>query len=157
MLISQDWSIKLCIIMDAQPQRTLDMAPSASARAFAQTVLPHSDSSQGHVPTMAVIPQSVVTDARTPTRRRQLYDVQTAKREAHPLARGDMIWGWSIKKAGLRHLLSRYSPTSLSSSRAVLCGGGQSTFFSSHCRAWRSMKAKQGLSGVITHARRCLF
>ncbi len=44
-----------------------------------------------------------------------------------------MIWGWSMRKAGLRQRLSRYSPTSLSSSRAVLCGGGHSTRFASHC------------------------
>lgn len=54
-------------------------------------------------------------------------------RGAHPLARGDMIWGWSMRKVGCWHWLSTNSPTSLSSSRATLCGGGHSTFFSSHC------------------------
>ena len=55
-------------------------------------------------------------------------------RKTYPLARGDMICGWSMRKAGLRQRLSRYSPTSLSSNLAVDCGGGQSTFFSLHCK-----------------------
>lgn len=54
--------------------------------------------------------------------------------DTHPLARGDMIWGWSMRKVGCKHWLSTYSPTSLSSSRAVDCGGRHSTFLSLHCQ-----------------------
>ena len=57
MLTPQHWSIDLCIGMHAQSQRTLDMATSASQGwAFAQTVLPHCDSMQGHVTMVAVKP-----------------------------------------------------------------------------------------------------
>jgi hypothetical protein len=53
--------------------------------------------------------------------------------EAHHFASGDMRRGWSQMKVGLTHSSSRNSPTSLSSSRAVVCGGAQSSLCSLHC------------------------
>ena len=44
---------------------------------------------------------------------------------SHHLASGLMSCGWSQMKVGLVHCSSRNSPTSLSSSRAGVCGGGQ--------------------------------
>ena len=102
--------------------------------------------SQGH--TMAIIKPSEGQRAWTPwpgatfivaglagSKRHILPVTETLEGagSTYPLARGDMICGWSMRKAGLRQRLSRYSPTNLSSSRAVDCGGGQSTLFSLHC------------------------
>ena len=48
------------------------------------------------------------------------------------LARGDMIAGVSVMNVGFLHSDSRYSPTSLSMSRAVDLGGLHSIPFSLH-------------------------
>lgn len=52
----------------------------------------------------------------------------------HHFASGDMIIGWSQMKVGLMHVSSRNSPTSLSSSRAAVRGGGQLISCSFTCR-----------------------
>lgn len=66
-------------------------------------------------------------------------------------ARGDMIWGWSMMKAGEMHVSSRNSPTSLSRRRAVVVGGGQLTWWRS--TSWRRKALASSLSmssGILT-------
>lgn len=66
---------------------------------------------------------------------------------AHPLASGDMRRGWSQMKVGFRHWLSSSSPTSLSSSRAVVRGRLHSTPRSTHCTAPASMQLSAPAAG----------
>jgi len=70
-------------------------------------------------------------------------------RKTNPLARGLMIWGWSMMKVGEMQLTSRNSPTSLSSRRAVVLGALQSTLFWMHSLSRNLRVSERRFLGVL--------
>ncbi len=72
----------------------------------------------------AVLPQAVLFRESWSE---SLAPAPTACDHAHHLASGLISCGWSQIKVGFTHCSSRNSPTSLSSSRAVVCGHGEAT------------------------------
>mmetsp|Transcript_40857 Transcript_40857/g.102874 ORF Transcript_40857/g.102874 Transcript_40857/m.102874 type:complete len:217 (-) Transcript_40857:1134-1784(-) len=76
--------------------------------------------------------------------------VRPGKPRCH-LASGDMTCGWSQIKLGLMQSGSMKSPTSLSSRRAVVVGGGHATLLSAHSLTRKAFVSSEYRSlGIVT-------